>query len=400
MAKRRKSASSEIDLRRAESLVIQLLAIPGPSCQEAEVAGFIETALRRAGARKSWIVYDRAHRKSRFGGEVGNLILTVPGTVKGPRRLLSAHIDTVPLCVGCRPEVRGRRVSSAVSTTALGADNRSGVAAILLAALDIIDRDLPHPPLTFLWPVQEEIGLVGSTHLDCGKLRNPELGFNFDGGKPGEVVIGAIGASRLEIDVHGVASHAGVHPERGVSSIAVAAKAIADLDGNGWHGLVRKGRQSGTSNVGVIEAGQATNVVTDYARLGAEARSHNPNFRDRIVDAYRKAFSRAARTSKNDAGKSARVGFHVEKAYESFVIKKTEACVRILEEAIANAGEAVTHRVVNGGLDANLLNAHGIPTVSLGGGACDPHTVKESLDLRQFFTACRIARRLATVGAE
>ena len=264
-----------------------------------------------------------------------------------------------------------------------------------MAALDILERQLPHPPLTFLWPVQEEIGLVGSTYLDCRKLRRPQLGFNFDGGKPGEVVIGAIGASRLEIDVRGIASHAGVHPERGVSAIAVAASAIADLDRNGWHGAVRKGRQYGTSNVGVIEAGQATNVVTDNAILHAEARSHNPVFRERIVDAYQKAFSRAARAAKNDAGKSARVRFHVEKAYESFVIRKSEACVRILEAAIESVGETVTHRIVNGGLDANLLNAHGIPTVTLGTGAQEPHTVRESLDLRQFFAACRIARLLA-----
>ena len=30
----------------------------------------------------------------------GGLILQLPGTLRGPRRLLMAHVDTVPLCIG------------------------------------------------------------------------------------------------------------------------------------------------------------------------------------------------------------------------------------------------------------------------------------------------------------
>ena len=114
--------------------------------------------------------HDSAARRGPFGGEVGNLILKLPGTMKGPRRLLMAHIDTVPICVGSRPVRRGRRVVSANPATGLGADNRSGAAAILLTALEIVRRQLPHPPLTFLWTVQEEVGLVGARYVDMAKL--------------------------------------------------------------------------------------------------------------------------------------------------------------------------------------------------------------------------------------
>ena len=44
--------------------------------------------------------------------EVGNLIIQLPGTVKGDRRLLMGHMDTVPLCRGAVPVRKGARIVS------------------------------------------------------------------------------------------------------------------------------------------------------------------------------------------------------------------------------------------------------------------------------------------------
>src|SRR5258706_452742 len=105
----------------------------------------------------------------------------------------------------------------------------------------------------------------------------------------------------VEVDV--VASNAGVRPERGVSAIAIASIAIAELHRGGWHGLVQKGKSSGTSNVGFIHAGEATNVVTDRAVLKVEARSHDPKFRQKLIGEIEKAFKSAAKEVKNVDGK-------------------------------------------------------------------------------------------------
>ncbi len=245
---------------------------------------------------------DTAHRRTPTPGQTGNLILKLPGTLRRPRRMLSAHLDTVPICVGCQPVIEQRMIRSADPHTGVGADNRAGVATILTAALEILERGLPHPPLTFCWFVQEEIGLHGSRCVDRRLLGNPALAFNWDGGPPEKLTVGATGGCRLEIEVTGLASHAGVAPEWGVSAIAIASLAIADLHENGWHGLVIKGRKRGTSNVGVIQGGDATNVVTDRVHLRAEARSHDSAFRQRIVEEIDKAFHRAVKKVKNMAG--------------------------------------------------------------------------------------------------
>ena len=44
-----------------------------------------------------------------------------------------------------------------------------------------------------------------------------------------------------------------------------------------------QGDQAGTANVGVIDGGDATNVITPEVNLRAEARSHGAEFRTRIV---------------------------------------------------------------------------------------------------------------------
>lgn len=385
-----------IDEQAAIERVIQLMAIRGKSCEEGEVVRFITSELKRAGVSDSAISVDRVNQKSPVGGEVGNLIVSLPGTKRGPKRLLMGHLDTVPLCVGSRPILKGRTISSADPNTALGGDDRSGAAVVLTAAIEILKHDLPHPPLTLFWPVQEEIGLYGARHVTLPALGSPKLCFNWDGGSAAMACIGATGSYDLEIEIAGIASHAGVRPEGGVSAIAVAALAIADLQQNGWHGLILKGKNTGTSNVGIVNGGDATNVVTPHVKIQAEVRSHDPRFRKRLRDEFRKAFERAARSVENDTGRCGRVRFEADLKYESFRLKESEPTVQEALQAIKAVGLDPQTRISNGGLDANWLSARGLPTVTLGAGQQNVHTVDESLNVDDFLNGCRIGLLLAT----
>ena len=376
-------------------LVTELISIPGRSGEEARVAAAVVAALKTAGVPADAIAFDSAHRKSPVGGECGNLIVKLPGTFRAPRRLLMAHLDTVPLCVGARPVRRGGRIVPRDRTTALGADNRAGVAVVLNAALTLLKRSLPHPPLTLFFSVQEEIGLVGARNASIAKLGRPELCFNWDGGDPARLTIGATGASALDIVVRGVASHAGVHPEDGVSAAVVAARALSDLHARGWHGLVQQDGRVGTSNVGVVSGGEATNVVMPELRLRAEARSHDSAFREQIVAEFESAFRRSAAEVRNVRGDSGELTFRSEQKYESFRLPDDEPAVAAAADAIGSQGLEPQRAIGNGGLDANWMTAHGLPTVTLGCGQHSIHTVDEWLDIDEFLAACRIAVELA-----
>ena len=391
-------AVPEPNLRAARALLLELLAIPGVSGAEKGVAERIVKRLREAGCPADAIAFDSAHRKTPLAGEVGNLIVKLPGTLPGPRRLLMAHMDTVPVCRGAKPVVAGRFVKSADPATGLGGDDRAGVTVVLAAACEILRHGLPHPPLTLLFAIQEEVGLYGARFVKAADLGRPKLAFNFDGGAAEKLTVGATGGYRLDIAIEGIASHAGVAPEKGVSAIAIAALAVARLVDEGWHGLVEKGGKRGTSNVGVIQGGSATNVVAESAALKAEARGHDPAFRNRIVKAIETAFKEAAKRIKSVDGKTGKVTIEGRIDYEAFRLDDDEPCVVAAQEAVKAIGLVPRLEISNGGLDANWMAANGIPTVTLGCGQMEIHTTKEQLDLDAFEAACTAALRLATVG--
>ena len=374
---------------------MDLMAIEGGSGDEAAVADYIQQRLGEVGVAKTDFDFDEAYKKTPNGGCIGNMVLKLSGTARAPRRLLMAHMDTVPICIGSRPVKKGAYVRSGNPDTGLGADNRAGCAVVLNAALNILRHGLPHPPLTFLWTVQEEIGLFGARYIRKSMLGKPTLAFNWDGGNPAKVTIGATGGYRLEINVEGIASHAGNTPENGVSAVAIAGLAIADLQQNGWHGLVRKKGKRGTSNIGIVQGGDATNVVTDHVYLKAEARGHDPKFRERIVREIEKAFARAAKSVKSAGGKRGKVTVQGRLDYEAFRLDKKEPSVLAAVDAVRSVGCKPQLFVSNGGVDANWMAKHGIPTVTLGCGQMNPHMTTEQLQIRDFETACEIGTTLA-----
>jgi len=159
---------------------------------------------------------------------------------------------------------------------------------------------------------------------------------------------------------------------------------------------VRKGRHTGTSNIGIISGGDATNVVTPAVVLRGEVRSHDRKFRKRLVEEFRRAFIDGGCAVTNVAGQHVRAAMKAELKYESFRLAADEPCVSAALQAIRAVGLTPQTRISNGGLDANWLTERGLPTVTLGSGQQDVHTVHESLVVEHYLHACRIALVLAT----
>lgn len=376
--------------------VMNLIKLQGGSGGETAVSEYLQKALTAAGVPTSSVSIDTANRRSPIGGETGNLIVKLKGTKRGPRRLLMAHMDTVPLAVDSQPVRDGDWIRPKSKSTALGGDDRAGCAVVLSAVLELLKRKIDHPPLTLLFTIQEEIGLCGARHISAGKLGKPELCFNWDGRDPADLIIGAVGATNLDVRIEGIPSHAGVHPDDGVNAAVVAAIALADLQENGWHGLVVKGNRRGTSNVGSIDGGAATNVVMPTVTLTAEARSHSPAFRDRIVREFHKAFQRAVPRVKNSQRRTAQLKIEEDTRYNAFRISRKSPSVLAAVDAVRAAGLDAQVSACNGGLDANWMSAHGFPTVTLGCGQHHIHTVDERLHIPQYLQAVPIACRIAS----
>jgi tripeptide aminopeptidase len=392
-----------LDTKSAEERLMRFLSVEGVTGQEAKIAAAVRDELIKVGVPANAIRFDNVKERIPVPTETGNLIAELSGTLPGPRLLFATHLDTVPLCAGAKPKREGDRISTDGST-ALGGDNRTGCAVLVTLAETLLKHKLPHPPITLLFTVREESGLHGARELDPADLGGAKMCFNVDGSLASELIIGAVGQENWEATIKGKAAHAGVAPEKGISATLVAALAIAEARKDGWFGKIDKREGNGTSNVGVFggqkgkAAGDATNVVTDYVYVKGETRSPKAAFATQIALGYKRAFANAKNDVKDSSGATADVQFDHAAAYPPFNLDKKSTVVDYAGKAVKSLGLEPSYVFSNGGLDANWLDKHGIPTVTIGAGQYEIHTVNEYVDLPEYAKGCRLAIALATQG--
>ncbi len=391
-----------LDAKAAEDHLMRFLAVEGVTGQEKAIAEAVSDELQKVGVPASAIRFDSVNKRIPLPTQTGNLLVDLPGTRPGPRLLFSTHLDTVPLCAGAKPKREGDRIVSA-SGTALGGDNRTGCAVLVSLVETLLKHKLPHPPLTLLFTVREESGLHGARELDPADLGGATMCFNVDSKLPAELITGAVGQENWDVEIKGKAAHAGVAPEKGISATLVASIALTEAHRGGWFGKVVKPNGHGTSNVGIFggkndkAAGDATNVVTDYVHIKGEARSPELTFAAAITTAYREAFAKAQAEVKDAGGATAEVKFQNVPSYPPFKIEDDSDAVRHAKRAAESLGMKPTTLFSNGGLDANWLVKHGVPTVTIGAGQYEIHTVNEYVNVPEFIEGCRLAVALATL---
>lgn len=348
------------DARLLETF-LELVRISSPSGQEAAVAKSITAHLQRLGITSST---DAA----------GNLLATLAG--QGEPLLLTAHMDTVTPCESVHPVIRDGIIYSD-GTSILGADDKSGIAAILELLEVLVEHRLAHRPLELVFTVQEEVGLCGAKSLDITRLC-AKMAIGLDaGGTSGTIVCSAPSQDSLEAQMHGRAAHAGVSPEKGINAIRVAAEAIVAMP------LGRIDAET-TANIGIIQGGVATNIVPDLVTLKGEARSRvNCKLEQqtaRMVDALKHAA---------EAG-GATVEINVQRTYSAYSFDEHSPIIELVSQRMRSLGIEPLLVPTGGGSDANILNAAGIATVEISTGMSNVHTEHEQIALVDISAAARV----------
>ncbi|MDQ2817248.1 MAG: M20/M25/M40 family metallo-hydrolase [Candidatus Eremiobacteraeota bacterium] len=366
-----------INRERMVDLVLELVRIDSHPREEKAVADRLLPALRQAGADVR--IDDAGHK---VGGDVGNLIARVPGNKPGAMPLLlSAHMDTVQPGQGVKPIREPDRIRSD-GTTILGGDDKSGLAVIVEVLRVLSERALAHGDIEVAFTICEEVGLLGAKHLSADAA-SARCGIVLDSPHASTLVTWAPSADHFQFIVHGLEAHAGVCPEQGISAVRVAAEAIAAMP------LGRIDDQT-TSNVVIVEGGQATNVVPNRCTVRGEARSLIADRLDRQTAAIRRCFqdaAAAATATVNGQARRAWVEETIERQYEGMKVPDDAPIVRRVIEAARSVNHTVRTESIGGGSDANVFNRRGIQTVNLGTGMRAIHTVNEWIDLKDFY-AC------------
>ena len=305
-------------------------------------------------------------------------------TAAGTPIALVAHIDTVPVAGDVRVIVENG-VARSAGDTILGGDDKAAV-AVLLALLEQYAVEPPPVDVDVVFTVCEEVGLRGAKHLDLGLLR-ARAGFVFDSEGPvGTVIMSAPSLTLVDAEFHGKAAHAGIEPEKGRSALVAAARAVAAM---------RLGRldDETTANIGRIEGGAATNVITERCRISGEARSRDSGKLAGVVAEMIGAVNLAAAETGVD------VSLAVEEDFVAFSLRRDDLPVRIATQAMAAAGVEARYIGTGGGADSNVFNARGLPCVTLGVGFENVHSPQETLVLERLLDLHAVARALVQAAA-
>src|SRR3954454_3779237 len=304
------------------------------------------------------------------GHGAGNLICNLPGTKEGVDMIyFTSHMDTVIPARGVKPQVKDGYVVTD-GTTILGADDKTGISVMLETIRILKEKNIPHGDIQFIITVGEESGLVGAKALDRSLIK-AKYGYALDSdGKVGNIIVAAPTQAQMKATILGKTAHAGVAPERGVSAITIASRAISKMP------LGRIDEET-TANIGRFEGGQATNIVCDRVDILAEARSLIPEKMQAQVSKMKEAFESVA------AEMGGRAEVDVEVMYPGFKFGEGDLVVELARKAAAKIGRSCELQQSGGGSDANVIAGFNIPTVNLAVGYEDIHTTNEKIPVEE-----------------
>lgn len=352
---------------------LELVQIDSESGHEGEIAKVLKQKFESLGLE---VVEDNTTAETGHGA--GNLICTLKGTNKEADPIyFTSHMDTVVPGKGVKPTIENGYIVTD-GTTILGADDKAGLAVMFETIRVLQENKLEHGDIQFIITVGEESGLVGAKALDPSQIF-AKYGYALDSdGEVGTIVISAPTQAKVNATITGKSAHAGVAPEKGVSAITVAAKAISKMP------LGRIDEET-TANIGRFEGGQATNIVCEKAYIFAEARSLTNEKLNEQIDKMKHAFSEAA----SEMGAHADVDVKV--MYPSFKFGPDDLVVNIAAKAAEKIGRKSNLIKSGGGSDANVIAGMGIPTVVLGVGYEEIHTTNERMPVKELYKLAEMA---------
>lgn len=354
-------------------------AIDSPSFQEAAICAYLQDRLTQLGCH---VEQDQSGKI--IGSSGNNLIARYPGSQNRAPLLLTAHMDTVTPADNVQPLLKDGIFTSG-GETVLGADDKSGIAAIIEAIEVLREQKIDHAPLEIVITICEEKGLLGAKKLDFSKLK-AKHGIALDTSGIDRIINRAPAANRFTMDIFGLEAHAGVCPEQGISAIEIAARAIARM------ALGRIDEET-TANIGTIEGGSATNIVANRVTLRGEVRSHDPvklrEHTEKIIGCVEQEVD----------GSDITVGGENKRATLSLELNEDFPAMQVAEDSlivkkIVAAGQALNRpqkiAAAGGGSDANIFNGNGISTVIIGTGMDKIHTVNEQIAVADMVQVSRL----------
>lgn len=361
---------------------VDLVSIDSPSYGERQMGDYLIGKLQRYGFD---IIEDDAGEK--LNGNCGNIYGYLPGNSYLEPLLFCVHMDTVEPATGKVAIVEDDGTIHSGGDTILGADDFSGIAAILEALETIIETGENHRPIEVLITVAEEVYCKGAKVFDYSIIKSREAYVLDLTGDVGTAAYQAPTIISFGIDIKGKAAHAGFAPHKGVHAIKVAADSISKLS------LGRVDKDT-TLNIGMIAGGLATNIIPEDCTVQGEIRSYSHDKALNVLAEVHAEFERAAGLL------GATLRYDVTTNCQAYKTPLNHTVVKRFE-AVCNKLDLPFSLVETfGGSDNNVLSEHGIIGIVLACAMNGCHSCGEYTTVDELTRIAEVTRELMISGVK
>lgn len=333
----------------------------------------------------------------------GYIMATLPATASHKNTLVVgfiAHMDTSPDCSGKNvkpriviysggdivlneaqqivlspttfPELKqytGQSIVVTDGTTLLGADDKSGIAAIVSAMEYLVNHpEIEHGKVRIAFTPDEEVGR-GADHFDVEKF-GCKWGYTIDGGEIGELEFENFNAALAKISIQG----RNVHPGTAKGKMINASQVAIELN-NALPATQRPEHTSGYE--GFFHLTQFNGTVEE-ASLSYIIRDHDHN----LFEEKKKLIQSTVDQLNHKYGGC--VTLEIRDQYYNMreIIEKNEEIIELAREAMIAVGVTPRIKPIRGGTDGARLSFMGLPCPNLFAGGINFHGRYEFLPVR------------------
>jgi tripeptide aminopeptidase len=283
----------------------------------------------------------------------------------------------------------GSDIITASGKTLLGADDKSGVAAIMQAAEFLMNHaHLKHGEIKILFTPDEEIG-EGTAKLDMKKL-GAQFGYTLDGGEAGSLEDETFSADAATIVINGVISHPGYAKNKLVNALKVGAEILHALPTTEWAPEATEKKEGFVHPVrleGIAERATLEFIIRDFD--DEKLKQHGERLREiseNVVNHY--------------LGASVEFSIHEQYRNMKKILDKNPQVASYAAEAVNRAGLDVTTESIRGGTDGSRLSYMGLPCPNLFTGMQGIHSKLEWIGVNDMAKAAETIVHLSMIWEE
>lgn len=273
--------------------------------------------------------------------------------------------------------LKGRTLITTDGTTLLGADDKAGVAEIMTAIEQIIERNIPHGDIWVGFTPDEEVGASANLFdLDYFKA---DYAYTVDGDYEGEIAYENFNAASAVFSITGVNVHPGEAKDIMVNAALVGCEIAMSLPADETPSTTcgRQGFFHLTDMSGDVSSAKLFYIVRDHDKNIFESRLNR---------------LRTIEVEMNQKYGEGTVNLAIQHSYENMlsVIEEQMYIVELAKKAISSVGLEPISRPVRGGTDGARLSFMGLPCPNLGTGGYGFHGPFEHISVEGMETAVKI----------